>query len=118
MQMSLERRQAERLRPRGRTLVRIDGILDSFFHIVDISSSGLAFRYLGSDKLDQEAGVVDIVHGDEITLRQIPFRAVSDCEIDYGLIPMRRRGVRFGELTESQKNDIDKLLSRCAPGVH
>ncbi len=116
--MSLERRQEERLKPPGRTLVRLDGVADSLFHIVDISTGGCAFRYLGSDKLEKDAGTVDIVCGDEVSLIQIPFQAVSDCEIDYGFIPMRRRGVRFDALTESQKADIEQLLLQCAPAVH
>ncbi len=115
--MTLERRREDRRKPNGRTLVRLDGVSSSLFHLVDISPGGCAFRYLGSDKLDQEAGVVDIAC-DQEELMQIPFQAVCDCEVDYGYIPMRRRGLRFGALSENQKRAVEKLISRCAAEGH
>jgi hypothetical protein len=106
-----QRRKDLRYRPQERTLARISTAPDILFHIVDISCGGLAFRYLGDSELNDLPAELDILFDDKFTLGKLPVQPVSDCSIDCGYIPMRRRSMRFTELTPWQKAELDHFLT-------
>ncbi len=113
MEQVREQRKNRRFRTRERTLARISTVPDALFHIVDISSGGLAFRYLGQNELDDLPGELDILFSDKFTLGKLPVEAISDCAISYGYIPMRRRSLHFTELTPWQKAELKHFLMKC-----
>lgn len=105
-----QQRKDKRYKTQGRTLARISTAPEVLFHIVDISCGGFAFRYLGNDELEARSGELEIVFDDKFTLGKLPVQPVSDCAIDFGYIPMRRRSMRFTDLTPWQKAELDHFL--------
>ena len=113
MEQIRQQRKDKRYQTQGRTLARISTAPDHLFHIVDISCGGLAFRYLGDSELDDLPGELEILFDDKFTLGKLPVQPVSDCAIDYGYIPMRRRSMKFTELTPWQRAELDHFLMNC-----
>jgi hypothetical protein len=94
-------------------------------HIVDISAKGLAFRYLENDGDDalKEAGKLDIHLLDQTRcLENIPFKPVSNTRLNSdpssGLVPLRRCGVAFGELSMAQHSELLGFLQRFGELPH
>ena len=110
MEQHRQQRKDKRYKTQGRTLARISTAPDYLFHIVDISCGGFAFRYLGDNELENVPAELEILIDDKFTLGKLPVQPVSDRPIDYGYIPMRRRSMRFAELTSWQKAELDHFL--------
>ncbi|WP_432823719.1 PilZ domain-containing protein [Trichloromonas sp.] len=108
-----EQRKDRRYQTRQRTLARLSTAPDVLFHVIDISCGGLAFRYLGDHKLNEHPGELDIHFGDNCTLSNLPVTSVSDAAIEYGYIPMRRRGLQFTDLSPGRKAELDHFLANC-----
>lgn len=87
-----------------------------FWHILDISEGGLAFRYLPHLGLAEKDSELEIVTRDTaFSLENVPFRTVSDrlMEGAPGTYPqLRRRSVQFGGLTEQQANRLGRFIDR------
>jgi hypothetical protein len=103
-------RKYRRFLTHGRVLARVRSTPETMFHVIDISVGGLAFRYLGDGELGGSADEIDLFHDESLALRGIPVRAVSDCPLDYGFIPMRRRSLSFGDLTPEQRFALDAFI--------
>ena len=103
-------RKYRRFLTHGRALARVRSTPETMFHVIDISVGGLAFRYLGDGELGGSADEIDLFHDESLALGGIPVRAVSDCPLDYGFIPMRRRGLSFGDLTPEQRFALDAFI--------
>ena len=93
------------------------------FRVLDISKSGLAFCYNGKgvDSRIMGKAVLDFF-GEKVGALDLPVKIVFDTEFDHGgvlfmdgetdeEIPyLRRCGIEFGELSESQEAAIDKYI--------
>lgn len=110
MELVRTTRRYRRFSTHGRALARVRSAPETMFHVIDISVGGLAFRYLGDGELGGSADEIDLFHDETLALRGIPVQAVSDCPLDYGFIPMRRRGLSFGELTPEQRFALDAFI--------
>lgn len=105
----IERRAHARFQARGRALVMIPhGTLP--YHIIDLSISGLAIRYIGKEKRFAELSELNIFWGEELFLEKMPVTSISDFALDKGHIPMRRLGVKFGELSSYQRSQPDIFI--------
>jgi c-di-GMP-binding flagellar brake protein YcgR len=89
--------------------------------IVDISRSGLALRYVG--KKGQElnnSALLDVFayKGTRIYLEKLPCRIVYDhpLETDVPSLKTRRCGLQFGELTPSQRSQLDYFIQANTNG--
>lgn len=83
--------------------------------IIDISSDGLAFHYPVSGDQTNGSSELDIfLVGDGFYLEKVPFKAISDLKLAKkkfnGSIPMRRFGVQFGELKQSQISQLEYFI--------
>ena len=90
--------------------------------IVDISSGGLAFRYIDSKGLPAESHLDMHMSEHALCLDTVPFKTVSDCEIPNTVarkivegVPlscksMKRGGVRFGKLTPDQTAQLEHII--------
>jgi hypothetical protein len=83
--------------------------------IIDISSDGLAIHYPVSGDQTNGSSELDIfLVGDGIYLEKVPFKAISDLKLVKkkfnGSIPMRRLGVQFGELKQSQISQLEYFI--------
>ncbi len=84
-------------------------------HITNIGSSGLEFRYVASKALTNGPSQLNILLTDgSFCLEKVPFETVWDSavpdEFSFGPITLRHSGVKFGELTHSQKVDLEYFI--------
>jgi hypothetical protein len=90
--------------------------------IIDISMGGIAFRYMGSEKLPDESHLDIFLTEDDLCLGKVPFKIVSDYEIPNTVLcktadpippscrTMRRSGLQFGELKSDQKSELESFI--------
>jgi hypothetical protein len=87
--------------------------------IIDVSTGGLAFRYVGTAE-PSNGELTIIVTERDFYVSQIPFRTVSDFEIAGKTSPtsvaVRRSGVQFGDLTEYQKSQLQHFVHSLTLG--
>ncbi len=107
------------LRPRSDILGQV---IDIVGQIVDISWGGLMFRYIASENRSHEPFELDIVlAGDDFRLLKIPFKAVSDMnmenELSFSSTTMRRQGVQFGALTHNQNDQLEYFIRNHTTGA-
>jgi|GEM_PF-580437 hypothetical protein len=112
----IERRRNRRYRAQDGTVALLLGApLNLMGSVIDVSREGLAFRYIANGKRPSESFELDILYShDLVYIDKIPFIIVSDTEISgesaSKLFPLRRCGVQFGEMTESQKLRLKYLI--------
>jgi hypothetical protein len=83
--------------------------------IIDIGMGGLAFRYVVTGNRENKAFEVDIfLVGDGFYLEKVPIKTISDIKLpkkfSNGPLPMRRCGVKFGELTQNQITQLEYFI--------
>jgi len=111
-----ERRTHKRYPVKERVLVFVSpeatGI--NFYHVVDIAQGGLAFRYLGEEKMAWDISKLSILVNENLWLDNLPVTPIFDVASNKGYIPMRKKGVQFGSLTSVQKFQLKDFLQRIA----
>lgn len=85
--------------------------------INDISLGGLCFSYVEGEEWYHESSELDILFGDDdFYLDKIPFETVSDTVIEnespYSQIIMRRCGVKFGQMTPEQLEQLKHFITQ------
>lgn len=88
--------------------------------IVDISTGGLAFRYLATKEPSNGSCKLKIfpTEGDSY-LNDVLFETITDFgtyQIPFTSITMRRSGVQFGELTHNQMSQLKLFIHNHATG--
>ena len=83
--------------------------------IIDISRGGLAFRYVASEARTSGSAKLSILMTDgSFCFEKVPFKTIWDSAIPYefsfGPITLRYCGVKFGELTHSQRVDLEYFI--------
>ena len=83
--------------------------------IIDISKGGLAFRYVASEARTNGSAVLNILTTDRrFCLEKIPAKIIRDSampeEFSFHSITLRHCAVQFGELTTSQKLDLEHFI--------
>ena len=89
--------------------------------IMNISLSGLAFRHVDKEVSLSELNEIDVfMIDDNFHVNKIPFEAVSDYEImnedPLALMTTRQSGLRFGELTPSQRSLLEYFIQNHTSG--
>jgi hypothetical protein len=96
--------------------------------IIDISLGGIAFRYMGSQKLPDESHLDIVLTEGDLYLSKVPFKTVSDYEIPNTVLcktvdpiprscrTMRRSGLQFGDLTPEHRVQLEYYLLNYAIG--
>ena len=109
-----ERRKEKRYPVQKGVLVAPSTQARKLWQVLDIGKGGLAFRYVSNDDELKTSSELDIVTGDtRFLLEQIPFRSISDFEMSDEPVSshkVRRRGVQFGALTDTQVRQLDYLI--------
>jgi len=108
------RRSTHRFQVKNFIFVKLWSELDEDIgQLLDISSNGLSFRYMS----DNEAGSfskLSILTNNTIVIPKIPFKTISDIELQNGLPSMpiifRRCGVQFGQLSSHQQFQLEQFL--------
>ena len=90
--------------------------------IVNISRSGLAFRYVASKERSKESSTLSISLSDNtFTLAMIPFEVIWDLpsprSFSFGDIALRYCGVVFGELVDYQRLALNYFIKHYREGA-
>lgn len=115
--MSEEQRKSQRFIVKGRAVAVLSPNHILPYQILDISRDGLAFNHYGPQKWDDELLQLQLYDDEELFLDKIPIRIVSDCPLDESTRDLRRCGVQFGELTPSQKAQLEYFIQEHTIGV-
>jgi hypothetical protein len=101
-------------------------VLMPHFHqwgqLIDISTSGLAFRYATTSEQPSNAslGLGILLASAGFYLRKVPFRAISDFEINHGgaysFTAIRRCSVEFAGLTLKQVSQLEYFIQNHTTG--
>ena len=88
--------------------------------IVDISIRGLTFKYIVGDGASINSSELNILlphHG--FSLRNVPFQIISDevAEEPGSNGNVRRCEVRFGDLTDAQRAQIERFIQHHTTGA-
>ena len=116
-----ERRSAERYYVTGGCVVLDSAYSSHYFQLgdlLDISPEGVAFRYIGKKRPTNEVIEITIVYcKHNFCLTALMSKSVSDVAIkakNGHHVPMRRWGLKFGELTPEQRFRIKEFIARRA----
>lgn len=110
-----ERRRFKRFKVKQESSFVLNSEWPALGEIIDISEGGLAFAYTGDDKWTSVlTGGCMIFGNHDSCLNNIPLETVSDkampVDIHSGLPVVRRRCVKFGELSKEQKFLLDCFI--------
>jgi len=104
-------REHQRFKAMHRALVLIDKGPESLpYHIMDISESGLSFRYLGQKLKRSEVKEISLYHDFELIVDNLPVQTVSDHRLQDNLVPVRRGSLHFKELTPEQRSQLERFI--------
>lgn len=83
---------------------------------VDVSQGGLGLTYVAELGAEVEVGTLDLfAPGGMWYLRDVPVRTASDVEMPndvlFSIVGMRRMGVAFGALTDTQQRQLSAFIS-------
>ena len=114
----VERRKFERIPMNGRTDAVLFGPeFTKGVQIVDVSKGGLAFRYVNGQKSLNGPLELDILWDHlEVFILKLKIKTVSDIQVAneflLGIIPIRRCGVEFVDLTPDQISQLNGLVEK------
>lgn len=104
-------REFQRFKAMHRALVLIDKGPESLpYHIMDISESGLSFRYLGQKLKRSTVKEISLYHDFELIVENIPVQTVSDCRLQDNLVPVRRGSLLFKDLNTEQHSQLERFI--------
>jgi hypothetical protein len=116
-----ERRKFMRLKPQEDTFALLRGQVSKLGRVIDISTGGLAFRYVSIGEGLKAAFELDLVlPKDNLRLNGLPVKVVSNFERQ-GKTPsrrirLRRVGVQFRELTQYQMSQLQHFMRNYTAG--
>ena len=104
-------REHQRFKAMHRALVLIDKGPESLpYHIMDISESGLSFRYLGQKLKRSEVKEINLYHDFDLIVEGIPVQTVSDHRLHDNLVPVRRGSLHFKAMSAEQRSLIERFI--------
>jgi hypothetical protein len=112
-----ERRKHERFCVRNGSFAELSPQFTILGQIMNISTGGLAFRYVASAERSKESSKLSILLTDgSFRLDKIRFQTIWDApmprEFSFGAITLRQCGVRFGALTHGQQLHLQYFMRR------
>jgi len=120
--MPVERRQHKRIQIKSQAdAVLLGPTFTKGVQIIDISKGGLAFRYVHGQKPSNGLFELDILwdHVD-FNLIKLKVKTISDYQIPneflLDVIPLRRCGAQFAELTKDQISQLENFIENDSTG--
>jgi hypothetical protein len=112
----IERRQHPRYSLREGTYAFLRPPANKIGQIIDISLSGLAFSYFSTNGASPDTKDLDLLAVGGKRLENIPFETVNDSiipnEIPFSQITMRRKCVKFGNLSTDHMLYIENIIEQ------
>jgi hypothetical protein len=117
----IERRKEKRYKVAGGAYAVMGDKPNKLGQINNISSSGLAFKYLADEANSDGAQVMDVfIKNDPFYMKHIPVKTVYDVELakedPCSTVLLRQQSVMFGELTDGQLSELMYLLQHHTLG--
>lgn len=115
----MKRREVPRFNVNGKAIAIFKPHPILMGQVIDISMGGLAFHYhqyahLAQDHCYRE---LELICSDGTRLEGVPYEVVFDIEVSPGFSPgskpLRRAGIRFGELTKLQAGKLMSFIDGC-----
>jgi len=111
----VDRRQHDRFKVRDGAFAALCHGFTALGQIIDISRGGLSFRYVASEARTNGSAQLSILMTDgSFCFEKVPFKTVWDSamprEFSFGAITLRHCGVQFGDLSHSQRVDLEYFI--------
>jgi hypothetical protein len=111
----IERRKEKRYRVAGGAYAVMGEKPNRLGQIDNISSSGLAFKYLANEANSDGAQLMDVfISNETFHMKDIPIKTIYDVELakedPCSTVLLRQQSVRFGELNNDQYSKLMHLL--------
>ena len=111
----VEGRQHRRFRVHNGGFAALCNEFTALGQIIDISRGGLSFRYVASEARTYGSAELRILMTDgSFCFEKVPFKTIWDSamprEFSSGAITLRHCGVQFGDLTHSQRVDLEYFI--------
>jgi hypothetical protein len=120
--MPVERRQHKRIQIKSQADAVLFGpTFTKGVQIIDISKGGLAFRYVHGQKPSNGLFEIDILWDHiNFNLIKLKVKTISDYQIPneflLDVIPLRRCGAQFAELTKDQISQLENFIENDSTG--
>lgn len=120
--MPVERRQHKRIQIKSQADAVLFGpTFTKGVQIIDISKGGLAFRYVHGQKPSNGLFELDILWDHiDFNLIKLKVKTISDYQIPneflLDVIPLRRCGAQFAELTKDQISQLENFIENDSIG--
>lgn len=111
-----ERRTQPRYHTKERTLLATGPGRENTYHLLDISQSGLGFRYIGEDARIPELQRISLFINGELRIGDVEVHLVRDTPLMNGMISFRRCGLRFENLSPKQAEKLKSFVAEVATG--
>jgi len=82
------------------------------YHIIDICKGGLSFRYLGKKIKTSKIPPISLYYENELIVGDLPVKEVSDYQLSYDIVPVRRKSLCFESLSIEQQNKISSFIEQ------
>ena len=117
----IERRKEKRYKVASGAFAVVGEKPNKLGQINNISSSGLAFKYLADEACSDGARVMDVfVRNHQFHMKDIPIKTIYDVELakenPCSTVLLRQQSVMFGDLTEEQISELTHLLQHHTLG--
>ena len=121
---TLERRRHPRYRVKETTFVQFSDNPIKIGQIIDISQEGLSFRYFvdenGSKAIFNLHKITLYFVGNGFSIKNLVVKTISNflltSDFTYSIIKMGRVGLKFREMTDQQKHQLESLIQNCSIG--
>jgi len=108
MSIREERRKYRRFKVNGNVLACCRPYSPKVAEVIDVSTAGMAFSYVGREGSANDLIELDIVFPDGTDyVSKVPCETISDADMGEGV---RRSGARFVELNEEQRAKLDFFI--------
>jgi len=115
----LERRGDKRFHVQTGVLAEPNTCVTRVSHIIDVSLGGISFTYVARQAWAEESGTLNILFPLRgFFLLGVPFQTAYDFATanTFSRLPIRRRGGRFGRLTQEQLSYLKYFISHFTLG--
>ena len=116
----VERRKHKRSEVQDDTFVLLRSDDTKLGTLINITMNGLTFHYIGREEALSELAQLGILFPDNhFYLFKVPCKIISDLKLyknHPSPISMRRCGVQFGELTQSQASQLQYFIQNYTTG--
>ena len=115
-----EQRKSKRFQAPKGTLVGIGPEFNKVGPLIDLSMTGLAFHYVGTQETPKGSYVDIFMTDGEFYIGNLPIKPMMDCQIvdkdPSASSTLRRCGVEFGKLTDQQKAGLERFIQEHTVG--